>query len=75
VSSDIPDIHQSIPRRDATEATPAQLRAAGLTTAHYALNHDVDRDGLAELLQMLDVIPTVPGARPDLLGRHGRRKT
>jgi hypothetical protein len=72
MNSKVPDTHLSISPQEITPATPEQLRAAGLLTARYALNHDVDRAGLAELLQMLGSIPTVSGARTD---RLGRRKT
>jgi hypothetical protein len=70
VRSNVPDTHLSISTQDITPVTPAQLRAASVATAHYALNHDVDRDGLAELLQMLGSIPTVPGVGTDNLGRR-----
>lgn len=70
MSSNIPDNHLSISTQEITPATPAQLRAVGLLTARYALNHDVDQAGLAELLQMLGSIPTVSGARTDHLGRR-----
>jgi hypothetical protein len=70
MSSNIPDTHLSISTQDITPATPEQERSVGIRAASHAIRHGLEDDQLYALLQMLDVIKTVPGGRTDVNGRR-----
>jgi hypothetical protein len=68
--SRIPDTHQSLSVAEIGDTTEEQRRKVGIDAAGYALAKGWPGQDLVDVLHMLGVLRTQPGARTDHLGKR-----